>query len=85
MPSPIALVGAVATLLTISAFAPQVFRSWYTKSTRDLSFGTLILLVVQSAAWLSYGALLGDLALIVTNSVVCLFAILILLAKMRYG
>ena len=85
MPSPTAVVGVVATLLTISAFMPQVFRSWRTKSTHDLSYATLILLVSQGAAWLSYGVLLGDLALMVTNSVVCVFAVLILVAKWRYG
>jgi MtN3 and saliva related transmembrane protein len=85
MPSSVAIAGAVATVLTISAFVPQVFRSWHTKSTRDLSYGTLVLLVSQSAAWLGYGVLLRDPALMITNTVVCLFSILILIAKWRYG
>jgi MtN3 and saliva related transmembrane protein len=85
MPSPIAIVGTIASLLTISAFAPQVYRSWHTRSTHDLSYGTLILLVAQSVAWLTYGVLLTDPPLILTNAIVFAFAILILVAKRRFG
>lgn len=85
MPNHVAVVGAVASLLTISAFVPQVIRSWRTRSTRDLSYGTLTLLVSQSIAWLTYGVLLRDPALIITNSVVCVFITLILAAKLRFS
>jgi MtN3 and saliva related transmembrane protein len=85
MPNRLAAVGALASLLTISAFVPQVIRSWRTRSTHDLSYGTLMLLVSQSIAWLSYGVLLRDPALIITNSVVCVFTILILVAKLRFS
>jgi MtN3 and saliva related transmembrane protein len=84
MSNHVAVVGALASLLTISAFVPQVIRSWRTRSTRDLSYGTLTLLVSQSIAWLSYGVLLRDFALIITNAVVCVFTILILVAKLRF-
>ena len=85
MPSLLVSVGTVASLLTISAFIPQAFRSWRTKQTRDLSYGTLVLLVSQSIAWLSYGILLRDPALIVTNAVTCMCALLIFAAKWRFG
>lgn len=85
MPSLLAIVGTLASTLTIAAFVPQVVRSWRTRSTRDLSTGTMILLVSQSAAWLSYGMLLRDPALIVTNSVTFVCTLLILGAKGRYG
>ena len=80
-----AVVGGAASLLTISAFVPQVLRSWRTRSTRDLSHGTLVLLVSQSVAWLSYGVVLGDPPLVITNSVVGLCTMLILAAKFRFG
>lgn len=85
MPTAVTVVGGLATLLTISAFVPQVIRSWRSRNTRDLSYGTLLLLVAQSIAWLTYGILLRDAALMVTNSVTCAFIILILVAKVRFG
>lgn len=85
MPTAVTVVGGLATLLTISAFVPQVIRSWRTGNTRDLSYGTLLLLVAQSIAWLSYGILLRDAALMITNSVTCAFILLILVAKLRFG
>lgn len=81
----VTVVGGLASILTISAFLPQVIRSWTTKSTRDLSYGTLTLLVAQSIGWLSYGILLRDPALVVTNGATCIFAVLILVAKFRFG
>lgn len=85
MPNAVVLVGTVASVLTISAFIPQAWRSWRTRSTRDLSYGTVILLASQSVAWLSYGVLLHDAALMVTNGVTCVCALLILAAKWRFG
>jgi MtN3 and saliva related transmembrane protein len=85
MPSSTTLVGTLASVLTISAFAPQVIRSWRTKSTRDLSYGTASLLVLQSAAWLGYGALIRDPAITITNGVTLTCTLLILAAKWRYG
>lgn len=85
MPDTSTIAGTVASALTISAFFPQALRSWKTRSTRDLSYGTVLLLVLQSAAWLTYGLLLKDPALIVTNSVTLLCALAILGAKVKYG
>jgi MtN3 and saliva related transmembrane protein len=85
MPDTPAVVGTIASVLTISAFIPQALRSWRTKSTKDLSYGTVVLLVSQSAAWLSYGVLLRDPALMITNSVTAVCALLILTAKLRFG
>lgn len=85
MPNLVTAVGSVASVLTISAFLPQVVRSWTTRSTRDLSYGTLALLVSQSVAWLTYGLLLRDPALAITNAATCVCAILILVAKLRFG
>lgn len=62
------ILGLIAGALTTGCWLPQLFKSWRTRSTKDFSwlylavFGTGILL------WLIYGAIKGDLAITVTNS-----------------
>ena len=80
-----ALVGTVAGSITVLSFVPQAIRVWRTKRTQDLSIGTSILLVVQSAGWTTYGVLVEQPPLIWTNALVLFFTILILLAKLKHG
>ena len=39
--NPVTLLGFVAGTLTTLAFLPQVIKTWRTKSSNDLSVGTL--------------------------------------------
>jgi MtN3 and saliva related transmembrane protein len=79
------LVGSAAGTITVLSFVPQAIRVWRTKRTQDLSFGTSVLLVVQSAGWTIYGVLVEQPPLIWTNSLVLAFTLFILAAKVRHG
>ncbi len=79
------IVGSVTGLITVLSFVPQAIRVWRTKHTRDLSRGTFVMLVGQSAGWLTYGVLLGQTPMIWTNVCVLLITLSILTAKLRYG
>jgi MtN3 and saliva related transmembrane protein len=79
------IVGSATGLITVLSFVPQALRVWRTKHTRDLSRGTFVMLVVQSAGWLTYGVLLGQTPMIWTNVCVLLITLSILTAKLRYG
>jgi MtN3 and saliva related transmembrane protein len=79
------IVGSATGLITVCSFVPQAIRVWRTKHTRDLSRGTFVMLVVQSAGWLTYGVLLGQTPMIWTNVCVLLITLSILTAKLRYG
>ena len=79
------LVGSVTGVVTVLSFLPQAVHAWRTRRTQDLSSGTFMLLVLQSAGWTAYGVLLGQQPIIWTN--VCVFALTlsILAAKLRHG
>jgi MtN3 and saliva related transmembrane protein len=79
------LIGTVTGAITVLSFIPQAVSVWRTKRTDDLSFGTCVLLVIQAAGWTSYGVLLGQAPIIVTNSLVMLTTFAILAAKVKYG
>ncbi|GGW86175.1 SemiSWEET transporter [Streptomyces caelestis] len=60
--------GLVAGALTTCCWLPQLFRSWRTRSTTDLSWLYLAVFGAGIALWLMYGVLRRDLAIAVTNA-----------------
>jgi MtN3 and saliva related transmembrane protein len=81
----VTLLGLVAATLTTVAFVPQVVKTWRTGSTHDISLGMFAILCAGVAAWLVYGALIGDLPLILANAVTLVLAGTILYFKVRNG
>lgn len=68
------VVGALAALLTMFGFVPQIIKIVRTRSVNDVS---LLMLVQYSAGiflWLVYGALIKDRILIIAN-IVTLFTL----------
>ncbi|MEH2240578.1 SemiSWEET transporter [Nostoc sp.] len=74
---------AAATLTTIS-FLPQMFKTWQTKSAKDVSSVTLITFIIGVFLWLIYGIYLQSLPIILANGVTFIFNLIILWLKIRY-
>jgi len=81
----VTLLGLMAGTLTTIAFVPQVVKTWRTRSTHDISLGMFSILVAGIIAWLVYGAIIGDLPLILANVVTLGLAGTILVFKIRNG
>lgn len=78
------IIGLVAAVLTTSAFVPQVYKAWKTKSTKGLSLPMYIIFFIGIILWLIYGIHLESFAMIVANSVTAILTIMILVLKLRY-
>ncbi|MEH1868555.1 MAG: SemiSWEET transporter [Nostoc sp.] len=63
---------------------PQMFKTWQTKSAKDVSFLTLITFIIGIFLWLIYGIYLQSLPIILANSVTLLFNLIILWLKIKY-
>jgi MtN3 and saliva related transmembrane protein len=68
-----------------TSFLPQVIKARRTRSTRDVSAGMFALLVTGNSLWLLYGALIGDLPLVVANLITLGLVATVLALKLRYG
>jgi MtN3 and saliva related transmembrane protein len=79
------IIGLTAATCTTGSFLPQVVKAWRTRSTRDVSAVMFALLVTGNSLWLLYGALIGDLPLVVANLVTLALVATILALKLRYG
>ena len=81
----VSVMGYVAGTCTTLAFLPQVFRTWSTRSTDDISLGMFSLMVFGIALWLLYGIAVGDWPLILADGVSLILAATILALKLRFG
>jgi len=77
-------IGMAAAMLTTAAFAPQAFKAWQSRSTKDVSLAMFTMMVTGNALWLTYGILIEDAPLIVANAVTLVLAGAILAAKIRF-
>ena len=61
--------GLIAGAMTTISFVPQVYKTWKSRSSGDLSMGMLLVFFIGVILWLIYGILINSLPIIVTNSV----------------
>ena len=81
----ISLTGSLAAILTTTAYLPQAWRAWRTRSTHDVSLKMYAIMVTGTGLWLLYGLMLMDWPLIGANSVCLVLTGFILYLKIRYG
>ena len=85
MISTITVVGLVAAVFTTIALFPQLLKVWRTKSTRDISSGMFSLYCTGVFLWFVYGVFIGNLPIILANSIAFVQGVVILLLKFRYN
>lgn len=78
------ILGLAAGTITSITFIPQVIKIWETRSARDLSFLMLLLLLIGTSCWLTYGLLKKDAAIIYTNAMVLAMSLVMFYFKVRY-
>ena len=77
------MIGSIAAILTTFAFLPQVVRVVKTKDTESIALGMYVMQVIGIALWLAR-LHIGDLPLILANSVSFLLSGIILIYKLKY-
>lgn len=80
----IEILGLTAGTITSITFLPQVIQVWKTKSSRDISLGMLLLLLLGVSMWLAYGIIIANTAIIYTNSMVMAMGLILLYFKWKY-
>ena len=78
------ILGRAAGTITSITFLPQVIRIWKTRSVKDISFLMMLLLILGTSLWLTYGLLLKDTAIIYTNVMVLVMSLVMFYFKIKY-
>jgi MtN3 and saliva related transmembrane protein len=81
----IEVIGFIAAFCTTISFLPQVIHAFKSKSTKDISLPMYLVLTLGVALWFVYGLLLHSAPVILANFVTFLFALSILLLKIKHG
>ena len=80
----ITLIGLLAGTLSIVAYFPQVWKTYVTKHSKDLSMKWLIITFGSQVLWFTYGILTGILPVILTSSSTCVMTSSLIIMKRKY-
>ena len=80
----VTVIGLIAALFTTVSLFPQLVKVWKTKSTKDISTGMFTLFGTGVLLWFVYGIFVGDLPIILANSLAFVQAVVILAFKVKY-
>jgi MtN3 and saliva related transmembrane protein len=75
------IIGYLAATLTTGSFVPQAILTIKTRDTESLSLGMYSTFTLGVLCWLIYGIHLGDMAIIIANTITLLLAASILSFK----
>lgn len=78
------IMGLVAGALTTCSGMPQLYKSWKTRSTHDLSLVTLSMSNLGVFLWMIYGLGIRSLPVILSNGVGLTVLMWTLYLKIRY-
>ena len=80
----ITMIGLLAGTLSIIALIPQVWKTYITKHSKDLSMKWLLITFGSQVLWFAYGILTGILPVILTSSSTCVMTSSLILMKRKY-
>lgn len=79
------VIGILASFLVVSAFVPQIAKSYRTKKMDDVSYYLMGILIASAISWMIYGYLRNDYIIIGVNTGVFLLNLILALMKYRYS
>ncbi len=77
--------GTAAVVFLVVSFAPQVIKSWQTKSVGDISWLMLIIHALANVSWLGYGYVIMDPVILIADAIVLLFVLILIGMKVKYS
>jgi MtN3 and saliva related transmembrane protein len=78
------IIGLLGGTLSCITFVPQIFKTWKSKSVKDISVSSFLIVVASTIVWVVYGLLINSISVISTNIVVFFTAIIMLWMKWKF-
>jgi MtN3 and saliva related transmembrane protein len=78
------VVATLAPIINCVQMIPQLYKTYTTKSVKDLSYYSLILILTTNALWLIHGYFIYDVSLIVGGVVSMMINIALLVFFLLY-
>ncbi|MDR3253831.1 MAG: hypothetical protein LBT07_02570 [Endomicrobium sp.] len=77
--------GFVAGFFSTMVYMPQVYKTWKTKSAKDISIEMFIINIVSVLLWITYGLISHKPPIYLTNMVVFTLSIIQITMILKYG
>jgi len=77
-------IGVIAGALTTAAYAPQVLKVWKSKSAKDISMPTFLMLSAGTLLWFFYGIGIGSLPVMAANAITLILVAAVAVMKLVY-
>lgn len=78
------IIGIVAAILTTFGFVPQIIKMYRSKSSKDVSLGTLVQFSTGTALWAIYGIHIRDLIVVIANVVSFITIVIAIIVHVHY-
>ncbi len=79
-----AVFGLLGAITASTIFFPQVLQTYKTKRTRDLSWLTIIIGILNGFVWTIYGLMKSDPFIYVTNILLSIATLMLAVMKKKY-
>ncbi|MBS3054327.1 MAG: hypothetical protein J4431_02210 [Candidatus Aenigmarchaeota archaeon] len=79
------MLGLSGSVTASVLFFPQVWSSYKTRSTKDLSWAIILIGIANGAIWTIYGLLKADAFIYVTNFMIVIATSMLFVLKRKYG
>jgi MtN3 and saliva related transmembrane protein len=77
-------IGFLAGCFSTITFVPQVYKTWKTKSAKNVSMQMFIISVITTLLWITYGITIGRSAIYMANSIGCILSVTQIILKVKY-
>jgi MtN3 and saliva related transmembrane protein len=81
----VSVLGLTAEAFIIVAQIPQIYKSFKTKSTDDISLPMLISVLIGLSLWIVYGSVKPDRVIVIANAVSVVAFGFVIYAKLKYS
>ena len=78
------ILGLIAGTLSCITFVPQIFKTWKSKSVKDISVSSFLIVVCSTIVWIGYGILKDSISVLLTNIIVFFTAVVMLWMKWKF-
>ena len=79
------ILGLIAGTLSCITFVPQIFKTWKSKSVKDISVSSFLIVVCSTIVWIGYGILKDSISVLLTNIIVFFTAVIMLWMKWKFS
>lgn len=79
------IIGYAASAITVLTFLPQVIKTWKEKSAKDVSLMMFIIAIANEVLWITWGILINNKIVIITNVLMVIMASTMVFLKLKYN